>query len=58
MGQGRVDSLVWSTSAVASAGSGLLLAGPGYTFLSILGAGLVGCIVIALVARRPVTATV
>lgn len=56
--QGRVDSLVWSTSAVASAGSGLLLAGPGYTFLSILGAGLVGCIVIALVARRPVTATV
>jgi MFS family permease len=39
--QGRVDSVVWLSSATGSLGAGLLLAGPGYSFLSRIGAGLV-----------------
>lgn len=46
--QGRVDSMVWGASALASAGAGVLLAGPGFTFLSLLGAGLVTCLVAVL----------
>lgn len=54
--QGRVDSLIMVASAAASAMSGPLLAGPGYAFLSVLGAALVGCIVVVLMRRRtPVT---
>jgi MFS family permease len=57
--QGRVDSMVWGSSALASAGSGVLLAGPGYTFLSLLGAGFVIGLV-AMLARdrfQPAPAT-
>jgi MFS family permease len=57
--QGRVDSMVWGASALASAGSGVLLAGPGYTFLSYLGAGLTICLVAMLARHRlqPLPAT-
>lgn len=57
--QGRVDSMVWGASALASAGAGVLLAGPGFTFLSLIGAGLVTCLV-AVLARHlfvPIPAT-
>jgi len=36
--QGFVDALIWSTSAVASLGSGVIVATAGYTGLGILGA--------------------
>jgi MFS family permease len=39
--QGLADGLVWSTSAIASLGSGVLLAGAGYAALGVLGAVLV-----------------
>ncbi len=57
--QGRVDSMVWGSSALASAGSGVLLAGPGYPFLSYLGAGLTLCLVAMLTRHRfqPLPAT-
>ncbi|MDH3247713.1 MAG: MFS transporter [Acidimicrobiia bacterium] len=50
--QGRVDSMVWGSSALASAGSGVLLAGPGYPFLSYLGAGLTLGLVAMLARNR------
>ncbi len=56
--QGRIDSIILATSAVANAGSGILLAGPGYTFLSILGAGMVMCTIAVLAVRRPAPAPV
>ena len=49
--QGRVDAAVWSASALASASSGLVLAGPGYRSLGIIGGGLVAVMVMALAAR-------
>lgn len=57
--QGRVDSMVWGSSALASAGAGVLLAGPGYTFLSYLGAGFTLCLVAMLARhrRQPLPAT-
>lgn len=57
--QGRVDSMVWGSSALASAGAGVLLAGPGYAFLSYLGAGLTLCLVAMLARHRlqPLPAT-
>jgi hypothetical protein len=39
--QGLADGLVWSTSALASLGSGVLLAAAGYAALGVLGAILV-----------------
>jgi len=39
--QGLADGLVWSTSALASLGSGVLLAAAGYAALGVLGAALV-----------------
>ncbi len=50
--QGRVDSLVWVTSAVASFGSGLLLAGPGYRATAILATLLVVPVLVAAVRTR------
>ncbi len=49
--QGRVDAAVWTASALASASSGLVLAGPGYRSLGIIGGGLVAFPVIALATR-------
>jgi MFS family permease len=50
--QGRVDSMVFGVGAVATTGSGLLLAGPGYTFTAYLGTALVSLLVLILVSRR------
>jgi hypothetical protein len=50
--QGFVDALIWSTSAVASLGSGVIVATAGYTGLGILGAGLVIIPIWVLAARR------
>lgn len=49
--QGRIDSAVWGASAFASLSAGFLLAGPGYSFLSYLGAALVIILVVVLVTR-------
>ena len=54
--QGRVDSMVWGSSALASASSGPLLAGPGYTFLSYMGALLVLGLLVMLGRQRVVPA--
>ncbi len=51
--QGRVDSMVWGVGALATIGSGLLLAGPGYRFTAYLGTALVGVLVLVLISRRP-----
>jgi len=50
--QGFVDALIWSTSAVASLGSGVIVATAGYTGLGILGAGLVIIPIWVLASRR------
>jgi MFS family permease len=50
--QGVADALIWSSSAAASLGSGLIMATVGYTALGILGAGLVIIPVLALRALR------
>lgn len=49
--QGRVDSVVWTTSAIANLASGVLLAGPGYTPTAWLGAALAVVTVVVLRAR-------
>jgi MFS family permease len=42
--QGAADALIWSTAAIASLGSGVLLESLGYASLGILGAVLVGLV--------------
>jgi len=42
--QGLADALIWSTAAIASLGSGVLLAGLGYASLGILGSVIVGVV--------------
>jgi MFS family permease len=60
--QGLADALIWSTAAVASLGSGLLVEGAGYASLGILGTIIVGLAAGAFVlgreaiARSPVAA--
>lgn len=55
--QGRVDAAVWIASATASVSSGLVLAGPGYRSLSIIGGALVLLPALLLVFRwRPAAA--
>lgn len=49
--QGRVDSLVWTTSAIANVASGVLLAGPGYAVTAWIGTGLVAVVVVVLWMR-------
>ncbi len=39
--QGLADALIWSTSAIASLGSGVIVAAAGYTALGVVGAALV-----------------
>jgi hypothetical protein len=46
------DALIWSTSAAASLGSGLIMAVAGYTALGILGVGLVVIPIVTLQAHR------
>ncbi len=50
--QGFVDALIWSTSAVASLGSGVIVETAGYTGLGILGAALVIVPMWVLASRR------
>jgi MFS family permease len=50
--QGLADALIWSTSAVASLGSGAIVAVAGYAGLSVLGAALVAIPIAVLLARR------
>ncbi len=50
--QGVADALIWSSSAAASLGSGLIMAAVGYTALGVLGAGLIVIPVLALRALR------
>jgi MFS family permease len=50
--QGLADAVIWSTSAIASLGSGVIVSIAGYTGLGILGAGLVAIPVWILLQRR------
>jgi MFS family permease len=50
--QGVADALIWSASAAASLGSGLIMAATGYTALGILGAGAIAIPVLVLRANR------
>jgi hypothetical protein len=55
--QGVADAMIWSSSAAASLGSGLIMAAVGYTALGILGAGMVIIPMLALRAQRRAAAT-
>jgi MFS family permease len=55
--QGLVDSLIWSSAAVASLGSGIVLAYAGYAILGLMGAALVVVPLLLVVARRTAVAT-
>jgi hypothetical protein len=46
------DSLIWSSAAVASLGSGLILTFAGYAILGLLGAALVVGPMLLVIARR------
>jgi MFS family permease len=50
--QGLTDSLIWSSAAVASIGSGFVLAYAGFAILGLLGAALVIGPMLLVVARR------
>lgn len=50
--QGVTDALIWSSAAVAAAGSGLVVAAAGYTTLGIMGAALVVVPTWLVLARR------
>jgi MFS family permease len=50
--QGLADALIWSTAAIASLGSGVLLAGAGYASLGILGTIIVGLVAGAFLLGR------
>jgi MFS family permease len=50
--QGMTDALIWSAAAVASAGSGVVVATAGYATLGMLGVALVALPVLVLITRR------
>ncbi|MGH9888377.1 MAG: MFS transporter, partial [bacterium] len=50
--QGAADAVIWSTSALASVGSGLVVAAAGYAVLGLLGVGIVAGPALLLVSRR------
>jgi MFS family permease len=52
--QGVADALIWSTAAIASLGSGVLVAAAGYAALGVLGAVLVAIPAWVLTMRRSV----
>jgi MFS family permease len=56
--QGFADALIWSTSAVASLGSGVIVAVAGYTSLSLLGAALVAIPIVVVASQRRVIAAI
>jgi MFS family permease len=51
--QGLADALIWSTSAAASLGAGLIMAFAGYAALGVLGAGLMILPIAVTRANRP-----
>jgi MFS family permease len=55
--QGLTDSLIWSSAAAASLGSGMVVAVAGFTALGILGAGLVVVPAWLVLARRRAVGT-
>jgi MFS family permease len=55
--QGLTDSLIWSSAAVASLGSGLILTFAGYAILGLLGAALVVGPMLLVIARRSAVAS-
>ena len=54
--QGVTDSLIWSSAAVASLGSGFVLAYAGFAILGLMGAALVVVPMLLVVARRSAVA--
>jgi MFS family permease len=56
--QGLTDSLIWSSAAVASLGSGIVLAYAGYAILGLMGAALVVIPLLLVLARREAVAHV
>ena len=54
--QGLTDSLIWSSAAVASIGSGFVLAYAGFAILGLLGAALIVGPMLLVVARRSAVA--
>jgi MFS family permease len=54
--QGLTDTLIWSSAAVASLGSGVVLAYAGYAILGLMGAALVVVPMLLVVARRSAVA--
>jgi MFS family permease len=54
--QGLTDALIWSSSAAASIGSGLVVAVAGFTALGLLGAALVALPIWLVIVRRRVLA--
>lgn len=54
--QGLTDGLIWSSAAVASIGSGLVLAYAGFAILGLLGAALVVAPMLLVIARRSAVA--
>ena len=54
--QGLTDTLIWSSAAVASLGSGMVLAYAGYAILGLMGAGLVVVPMLLVAARRSAVA--
>jgi MFS family permease len=55
--QGLTDGLIWSSAAVASLGSGVVLAYAGFAILGLMGAALVVVPVLLVVARRSAVAS-
>jgi len=56
--QGAADAVIWSTSALASVGSGLVVAAAGYTMLGLLGVAIViGPTALLLIRRNAIAAT-
>jgi MFS family permease len=54
--QGLTDTLIWSSAAVASLGSGVVLAYAGYAILGLMGAALVIVPIMLVMARRSAVA--
>jgi MFS family permease len=54
--QGLTDGLIWSSAAVASLGSGVVLAYAGYAILGLMGAALVVAPMLVVIARRSAVA--
>ena len=54
--QGLTDTLIWSSAAIASLGSGIVLAYAGYAILGLMGAALVVVPMLLVAARRSAVA--